>query len=234
MTVELVFDAVELQAEGLPLLGPVSVRLSSRGITVVMGANGAGKSLFLSAAHGLVTPNRGSVRWNGVDATSSRAARGFVFQTTPILRRSVAANVAFPLAARRMSRSETADRTARALSEARLSEVATTPAAALSGGERKRLALARAMITGPAALLLDEPSSNLDPATTKELEDSLRKISARGVKVILSTHDIAQARRLADDILFFDSGQLVEQTTAPAFFAAPKAPGARKYLKGEL
>jgi len=234
MTVNLHLDAVELRAEGKPLLGPVTLRLSSPGITVVMGVNGAGKSLFLAAAHGLVTPHKGQVLWNGTAAAASRAQRGFVFQNTPILRRSVAANIAFPLAARRLSAPDKAAHTARALAEARLSDVAAKPAAALSGGERKRLALARAMVTDPAVILLDEPAANLDPATTKELEDSLRHISARGVKVILSTHDIAQARRLADDILFFDCGQLVEQTTSATFFATPASLPARKYLNGDL
>jgi len=233
-TPELIFDDVEILADGGPVLGPVSVQLVSNGITVIMGANGAGKSLFLSTAHGLVTPNRGRVNWNGIPAVDSRKSRGFVFQTTPVLRRSVAGNIAFPLSARKIPAAEKAAHVTRALLEARLTAQAHQPAAALSGGELKRLALARAMVTDPDVILLDEPAANLDPATTKELEESLRRISATGTKVILSTHDIAQARRLADDILFFDAGMLVEQANAGAFFAAPTSKAAQKYLKGEL
>jgi tungstate transport system ATP-binding protein len=231
---DLIFDSVEVLADGEQVLGPVSMRLASVGITVIMGANGAGKSLFLTTAHGLVAPHRGRVIWNGIPADSSRKSRGFVFQNTPVLRRSVAGNVAFPLSARKMPAIEKATLVARALAEARLTSQAHQPAAALSGGELKRLALARAMVTDPAVILLDEPAANLDPATTKELEDSLRRISDAGTKVILSTHDIAQARRLAGDILFFDAGLLIEQASAAAFFANPISQAAQKYLKGEL
>lgn len=234
MVVRLHFTEVEIRANGTALLGPVSLVLETPGITVIMGANGAGKSLFLSAAHGLVTPNSGSIMWNGAAAESSRASRSFVFQSTPLLRRSVAANVAFPLKARLLSRTEKSQVLAAALAEARLGALARKPAATLSGGERKRMALARAMVTGPQVVLLDEPAANLDPASTKELEESLLQIKARGIKIILSTHDIAQARRLADDILFFDQGHLQEQSPAQDFFAAPTTSAAQKYLRGEL
>jgi len=230
----LIFDDVSLSANGNVLLGPVSARIDSPGITVVMGPNGAGKSLFLSAAHGLAEDARGAVTWDGVAATASRAARGFVFQDTPIMRRSVAGNIVFPLISRGVGRTERARLLRQALETARLSDLARKPAATLSGGERKRLALARAMVTEPVAILLDEPASNLDPATTAELEASLRRISRAGTKVILSTHDINQARRLASDILFFALGNLVEQGPAEAFFERPKSQVARKFLKGYL
>jgi tungstate transport system ATP-binding protein len=227
-------EQVELQTGGKTLLGPVTTRVESPGITVIMGANGAGKSLFLSAAHGLIETSRGTVFWGDVAASASRATRGFVFQSTPILRRSVIGNIAFPLTARKMSRAQQDAHLSKALKAARLSKNANDPAAALSGGERKRLALARAMVTDPKVVLLDEPASDLDPASTAELEESLRQISAAGTKVFLSTHDIAQARRLADDVLFFDQGQLVEQADAAGFFAQPASAGAIKFLKGIL
>ncbi|MBZ0127874.1 MAG: ATP-binding cassette domain-containing protein [Rhodobacteraceae bacterium] len=230
----LVFDSVSIHADGNALLGPVSLTLATPGITVVMGPNGAGKSLFLAAAHGLLKLEGGHITWDGRDAATSRAARGFVFQATPVLRRSVAGNVAFPLIARKHGRAEIRTRVASALDEARLSALARQPAAALSGGELKRLDLARAMVGRPTSLLLDEPSANLDPASTAELEKALHRIAARGVKVLVSTHDVAQARRLADDILFFDAGQLAEQADAETFFAAPASTAAQKYLRGEL
>lgn len=221
-------------SDGRILLGPISLTLSSPGITVIMGPNGAGKSLFLSAAHGLLERARGIVRWNGVSAQTSRASRGFVFQNTPVLRRSVAGNIALPLRARGVKRAERSSLITRALKDARLDADPRKPAATLSGGERKRLALARAIVSNPKVLLLDEPSANLDPASTAGLEDILRRISQSGTKILMSTHDIAQARRLADDILFFDGGALVEQASAAAFFDDPASPAAQKFLKGEL
>lgn len=228
------FSSVGFRVGGQDLLGPVTLTLDSPGITVVMGPNGAGKSLFLSAAHGLLSGLQGHVTWNGIPAKDSRSTRGFVFQATPILRRSVAGNIAFPLHARNLPRAEKQERVAYALSEARLSADASKPAATLSGGERKRLDLARAIVIGPDAVLLDEPSANLDPASTAELEESLRRISAGGTKILLSSHDIAQARRLGDDILFFDRGQLVEQAHAESFFNDPQSEAAQKYLRGDL
>lgn len=227
-------DRFETRGDGKILLGPISLTQESPGITVIMGPNGAGKSLFLSAAHGLLEQTSGSVRWNGTPAHTTRASRGFVFQTTPVLRRSVAGNIALPLIARGIKAAERGILITRALKDARLDADPRKPAATLSGGERKRLALARAIVSDPEVLILDEPSANLDPASTAGLEDILRRISESGTKILMSTHDIAQARRLADDILFFDNGALVEQANASEFFDAPASPAARKFLKGDL
>ncbi|MFT5161398.1 MAG: tungstate transport system ATP-binding protein [Paracoccaceae bacterium] len=231
---DLKFTDVIIQSNGELILGPIDLRLNSPGITVIMGPNGAGKSLFLSAAHGLLEGVQGQIEWNGKPARTTRASRGFVFQTTPVLRRSVAGNIALPLVARGVKRAEQAERVAKALQGARLNADPRKPAAALSGGERKRLALARAIVTDPETLLLDEPAANLDPASTAGLEDILRRISQKGTKILMSTHDIAQARRLADDVLFFDGGELVEQAGARAFFASAQTEAAQRFLRGDL
>ncbi|NOX72298.1 MAG: ATP-binding cassette domain-containing protein [Alphaproteobacteria bacterium] len=228
------FSGLTIGKNGKSLLGPIDLDLTSSGITVIMGPNGAGKSLFLFAAHGLLDFSSGSVSWGGQPARKTRASRGFVFQSTPILRRSVAGNIALALHSSTLRRAERSERIANALTEARLGTDPRKPAAALSGGERKRLDLARAIVTDPRILLLDEPAANLDPASTKELEEILRRIAQNGTKILMSTHDIAQARRLADDILFFDNGQLVEQAGADDFFDAAKSIPAQKFLKGEL
>ena len=227
-------SALRFTAGGRALLGPVTARVESAGVTVIMGPNGAGKSLFLSALHGLLPGHAGSVAWNGVAAEESRAMRGFVFQNTPVLRRSVAGNIALPLVARGVARAERAERVARALAKARLDADPRKPAAALSGGERKRLDLAGAIVTEPQAVLLDEPAANLDPASTAALEAVLGGLAERGIKIILSTHDIAQARRMADEILFLDAGRLVEQGPAAELLDAPASRAAQKYLRGEL
>ncbi len=231
---ELRFGAVTIRLGGATLLGPIDMTLNSPGITVIMGPNGAGKSLFLAAAHGLPPDHSGRVTWDGTTAAQSRASRGFVFQSAPILRRSVAGNIALPLRAQGISRPERAAHIKRALDAARLATDPRKPAAALSGGERKRLDLARAIVLSPKVVMLDEPAANLDPASTAELEAVLQRLSAGGTKIILSTHDIAQARRLGADILFFDRGRLVEQTTTARFFENPKSEAAGRYLDGVL
>lgn len=224
----------EVSENNLRLLGPVTLQLDNPGITVILGANGAGKSLFLRLIHGLIPPSAGSVNWNGVAAANSRSSRGFVFQNTPTMRRSVFANVAFPLVADGVASRERRERVAAALEQARLSNLSHIPAARLSGGERQRMALARAVVTRPATVLLDEPAASLDPASTKQLETMLREISVSGTKVLIATHDLGQARRLADDVLFFDSGKLVEHAPADGFFAAPSGETVRRYMEGRL
>ncbi len=228
------FDAVETRAAGHTILGPVDLELNSRGITVLLGPNGAGKSLFLSLAHGLIPPDRGTVLWNGKPAAQSRRNRGFVFQNPPVFRRSVAGNIALPLAARDYSAERKSALLKRALHDAALANVAKNPAATLSGGEQQRLALARALVTEPEVVFLDEPAASLDAEFTAALEDRLRQIAGSGTKIIMSTHNLAQAQRLADDILFFSGGRLVEQAQARDFFAAPKSRAAADFLKGRL
>ncbi len=223
-----------VRRDGKTLLGPIDLDLSDPGITCVMGANGAGKSLFLRLAHGLLAPQTGTVTWDRVAAPLTVKDRGFVFQTPPILRRSVAANIAFPLRADGAGRAEAAVRVAALLDLVRLTDRARIPAAQLSGGERQRMALARALALDPKVVLMDEPSASLDPASTKALEDLVHDVSARGVKVIFSTHDIGQARRLAADILFFDGGALAEQAPSANFFDRPGSAAAVNYLRGTL
>ncbi|MEO1274145.1 MAG: ATP-binding cassette domain-containing protein [Pseudomonadota bacterium] len=216
------------------LLGPVDLSLPGTGMTVVMGANGAGKSLFLKMAHGLLSPAEGRVLWGGELAAETVRRRGFVFQTPPVLRRSVLANVAFPLQAEGVPRRVRQARAREALARVRLAEKAGLPAARLSGGERQRMALARALIGAPTALLLDEPSASLDPASTAALEALISEVAGDGVKVLMTTHDIGQARRLAADVVFFAAGHLAETGPAEAFFARPRSEAAQAYLEGRL
>ncbi|MFQ5622068.1 MAG: ATP-binding cassette domain-containing protein [Paracoccaceae bacterium] len=234
MTPLLEISGLEVEVDRTHLLGPVTVSLDSRGITAVLGPNGAGKSLFLHAIHGLIPADSGGVTWAGRAASETRARRGFVFQATPVMRRSVFANVAFPLAAAGIRGAERRARVAAALAQARLSGREQVPAARLSGGERQRMALARAVVTRPDAVLLDEPAANLDPASTKELEAMLHEISGNGTKIMIATHDLAQARRLAGDVLFFDSGRLIAHSPSPAFFEDAQDRTVRRYLEGRL
>ncbi len=230
----LALNAAEVRIDGTPLLGPLTFGVTTSGLTAILGANGAGKSQFLRLIHGLTPAARGQVTWSGIPVRTGSAGRGFVFQSVPVMRRSVWANVEFPLIAQKWPRAMRHARTAEALDRARLADRAAQPAASLSGGERQRMALARAWVLGPRVLMLDEPCASLDPASTAEFERFLTQIRAEGVKLFLATHDIGQARRLADDVLFFDQGQMVEQRSAADFFAAPMTEQARRYLDSRL
>ncbi|MBL4751213.1 MAG: ATP-binding cassette domain-containing protein [Amylibacter sp.] len=217
--------------DGTELLHDISFTQASVGISAILGPNGAGKSLLLSLIHGVIKPNMGRVTWDGILADKTKLSRGFVFQTPIVLRRSVRANLAYPLKINGQH-SETAIKAMLELSH--LTPLAKQPAASLSGGEAQRMAIARALITKPEVLLLDEPCSNLDPASTKLIEAMIGQFVAKGGSVFISTHDLAQAKRLADTVLFINAGQLLEHTAARDFFDGPETPQAQAYLNGDL
>ncbi len=216
------------------LLRDLSFSLPSHGITVLLGPNGAGKSLLLRLAFGLLTPTCGQVRWHGQMPRDFARHLGFVLQKPVLLRRSVAANLRYALAVNRVPRREHAHRLAAALDFAQLAPLAASPARQLSGGEQQRLALARAWMLRPRCLLLDEPSNHLDPGAVAALEALLHRIRAAGTGVLLATHDLHQARRLADRVVFLHQGQLGECTPAAEFFHQPNTAAARAFLRGEL
>ena len=205
------------------------------GVTAMMGPNGAGKSLLLRCLANLVRPDSGTVTWAGSPPGRARAARlGFVFQKPVLLRRSAAANVRHALRVTGVPRGEAVTRADRALADAGLSRLAGMPARVLSGGEQQRVAIARAMALRPECLFLDEPTANLDPASVAAIESTALAASRDGVKVVFVTHDAAQARRVATDVVFMHAGRIVEQTEAKSFFETPQSSAARAFLAGEL
>lgn len=227
----LVFES----ATGQRLIDGVDLDLAAQRRTVILGPNGAGKSLLLRLLHGLLRPTAGSIRWAGNNPEGpARSRQAMVFQRPVLLRRSVAANVRYALAARRIPRAERQERLDKALQAARLETLARRPARLLSGGEQQRLALARALSTGPEVLLLDEPTASLDPASTLLIEQLLDDAHTAGTKIILVTHDLHQARRLADDIVFMRGGHIEEHSPADRFFTAPGSDAARAYLEGRI
>lgn len=213
------------------LLKNLSFTIDSANITAIMGHNGAGKSLLLRLLHGLLQPGHGTIHWGDFPAASLQARRrqALVFQKPVLLRRSVADNIDYVLKLRADTANQSRDQL---LARAGLLQQSQQMARSLSGGEQQRLALIRALALSPSVLMLDEPTASLDPVSTVSIETLITEAKQSGIAVILVTHDIAQARRLADQVLFLDSGQLAEQTTAADFFQNPRSSAGQAYLKG--
>lgn len=228
------FEGVGLRIGGKELLRDLDFTLEAGGCSVILGPNGAGKSLLLRLCDGLLQPTEGTLRWLGPDADRAPDARAMVFQRPVLLRRSASANIDYALRLRGLEAEERRQRIERALADTRLTEFATRAARSLSGGEQQRLALARAWATRPSVLFLDEPASALDPGSRGALEEAIRAIQAEGTKIVLTTHDLDQARRMADEILFLYRGRLLERSAAAGFFENPASEIARSFLRGEV
>lgn len=217
------------------LLDVSELVVAGAGVTALMGPNGAGKSLLMRCLANLVSPDAGVVTWAGSMPDRMRALRlGFVLQKPVLLRRSAHANIRHGLRLSGVSRQDAARRADQALDAAGLSHLARVPARVLSGGEQQRLAVARAMALQPECLFLDEPTANLDPASTASIEDMALAAGRSGVRVLFVTHDAAQARRVASDVVFMCDGRIVERADAERFFHRPESAAARAFLAGEL
>lgn len=201
--------------------------------SVILGSNGAGKSVLLRLCHGLLRPTAGAVRWQGVFRGDPAQRQAMVFQRPVMLRRSALANVAYGLKLAGVARAERNRRAAELLDRVGLGALAERPARVLSGGEQQRVALARAWALEPEVLFLDEPTASLDPAATRAVEAVIAAIHAAGAKIVMTTHNLGQARRLADEILFLDRGRLVERAPTSRFFASPSTPEAAAFITGE-
>lgn len=220
--------------DGRDIIKSLSCVIGAGTRTVILGPNGAGKSVLMRLCHGLLTPTSGQVIWH--DDGVARYARGqaMVFQRPVLLRRSAIANVVYALRLAGYSPQARNARAAKMLDAVGLSDFADRPARVLSGGEQQRLALARAWALQPAVLFLDEPTANLDPNATRNIERIISAIHAGGTKIIMTTHSLGQARRLGDEVLFLSEGRLVEQASVTQFFEQPQSPEAISFLQGEL
>lgn len=222
-------------AGGARRVAELDLDIADTRVRVLVGPNGAGKSLTLRLLHGLLTPTAGTIRWNGRPPTRAvRRRQAMVFQKPVLLRRSVLANVTYALRAQGVPRPIRRERAQAVLAQAGLAGMAGRAARVLSGGEQQRLAVARAWAVRPAVLFLDEPTANLDPAATQIVEGMVAAIRDQGTAIVLATHDMGQARRLGDEILFLHRGRLQERSDAAAFFAGPRSDAGRAYLAGRL
>jgi tungstate transport system ATP-binding protein len=224
-------DAAGFTLGATQVLAPLTLTIYQGAPTVVIGPNGAGKTTLLKLAMGLIAPTSGAVTYGGRKDSDTRN-RAFVLQRPVMLRRSVAGNVQFALAA--AGRPAGPDQVRKLLVQVGLDGLGDRPARRLSGGEQQRLAIARALGRNAQVLFLDEPTASLDPASTKVIEDIVTAAASAGVKIVMSTHDLGQARRLAGEIIFLVRGRLVERASASRFFAEPGTTEARQFLAGDL
>jgi len=226
-------DDVSFVARDVNVVRQISLAIAAGAPTVLVGPNGAGKSTLIRLAMGLIAPTAGRITWGGRGETDGKR-RAMVFQRPVMLRRSAAANVAYALKAAGVPRADRAPRVSTLLARVGLAPLAERPARRLSGGEQQRLALARALARDPEVLFLDEPTASLDPAATKAFEDILRDVAQSGVKIVMATHDLGEARRLAGEIVFLLRGRVHECAPAEKFFTAPATPEAAAFTRGDL
>ncbi|MDK3072999.1 ATP-binding cassette domain-containing protein [Sedimentitalea sp. JM2-8] len=220
---------------GRRLLDVADLALGGTGPTLFLGPNGAGKSLLLRCLHGLIVADRGRVTQDGQPiGAEQRRRQAMVFQTPVLLRRSVAANLDYVLKRRGLARGARRARIAGLLEEGGLSGKDRQAARSLSGGEAQRLAILRALACDPEILFLDEPTSALDPAATQDIETMILRAARRGTRIVMITHDIGQARRLAHDIVLMQGGTVAESGPAHDFFDDPQSQAGRRFLAGGL
>jgi tungstate transport system ATP-binding protein len=216
-----------LKLEAVSYLGiipPLSLEIEAGPSTVILGANGAGKSVLMRLMHGLLAPTSGSVSWR------AKGRQAMVFQRPVMLRRSALANVVYALEVAGQEPGGAME----ALREVGLAHLAERPARVLSGGEQQRLALARAWALHPEVLFLDEPTASLDPSATHEIENIIRAFDAAGTKIVMATHNLGQARRLADEVIYLHQGRVLERAAVEQFFSKPATAESAAFIKGEL
>ena len=226
-------EDVSFAVGGRTIIDRVSLELGAGPATIVLGANGAGKSVLLRLMHGLLAPSGGQVEWLGANAARARRLQAMVFQRPVMLRRSALANITYALALAEVPARDRDRLALEALEEVGLATLATRPARVLSGGEQQRLALARAWALHPEVLFLDEPTASLDPAATREIETVIKAFDASGTKIVMVTHNLGQARRLGDEVLFVHQGRVAEVTPVDTFFSQPASAEASAVIKGE-
>ena len=212
-------------------------------ITGIIGPNGAGKTTLLNIIAGLDTPDTGRVRYGMSGehdetryyADTPRERITLIFQQPYMLHTTVEKNIAYPLKLRKTPPEEIKRRSDELMKELGLAVLAKQKAWRLSGGEMQKTAFARALSFKPELLLLDEPTSNIDNATTADIEDLLRHEKSRGgVTMVIVSHDLSQIRRLCDDVIFMNKGNIVESGSADDILKTPREADTRTFVEGGL
>ena len=219
-------DGVGLTEGNVRIIEDVTLKVGA-GRTAILGPNGAGKSSLLRLMHGLLKPSAGRLHW------PRALSQGMVFQRPIMLRTSALANVEYGLKLRGEAVGQRRAKALEVLRRVGLPDLAQRPARRLSGGEQQRLALARAWTLEPAVLFLDEPTASLDPASSREVERIIHEIAASGTRIVMTTHNLGQAHRMAEEILYLENGRLVEQTPTAEFFRQPRSAAAAAFIRDE-
>ena len=229
-------DGICFKASGKQLIKELSYQFNVGPRCIIIGPNGAGKSLLLKLCHRLLEPSQGHIQWyeEAQEKNDTSLNQAMVFQRPVMLRRTVTANIEYALSIRGFNNAQRRARTEEVLELTGLTHLARFSARVLSFGEQQKLALARAWALRPKVLFLDEPTASLDPAATYEIEKVINAIHNSGTQIIMTTHDLPQAQRLADEVLFIHRGRLLESGPATAFFAGPTNQFAQAFLKGDL
>ena len=220
-------SSVGLTIDDNELLKDISVELKRGSLTVVLGPNGSGKSLFLRLCHGLLQPTVGELDWGQV-----KPRQTMVFQKPVMLRRSAKDNISYALF--NHPKKERAKRAQQALAWAGLEDISSRMATVLSGGQQQRLAIARAWALEPEILFLDEPTASLDPNACDRVEEYIQAMHNSGIQILMSTHNLAQARRLAQRVIYIDSGRVMAHQSVEEFFTRPACKEAYEFIRREF
>jgi len=229
---------VNLQKNYLAVKALQSVSLNMQGgkIIVLLGVNGAGKSTLMRIVAGLENPDRGQILFNdqNTDAKALRQVSTLVFQKTAMFTMNVYDNLAFGLKIRKVPKEEIPQKVDTELHAVRLNGFEKRRAKKLSGGEQQRVALARAFLLDSNVLLLDEPTANLDPNSASIIEKAIISKKSNQRIIVMATHNLSQARRMADEIVHIHDGEIVEIAKPADFFENPTSEITRKFINGEL
>jgi tungstate transport system ATP-binding protein len=227
-------EEVAYASGGQTIIAGVRLRIEAGAASIILGANGAGKSVLMRLMHGLLEPSAGRIRWNEPERQSLRRRQAMVFQRPVLLRRSALANITYALELAGVPAAQRETQALDALEEVGLRHLAQRPARVLSFGEQQRLALARAWALHPEVLFLDEPTASLDPGATHEIETVIKAFDAAGTKIVMATHNLGQARRVGDEVIYLQAGRVVERAPVQDFFRRPASAEAAAFIKGEV
>ena len=225
---------VSYSIQGTKLINNFDLTIDSADISIILGHNGSGKSLLLKLLHGVITPETGSITWNNEKPGIRQYWRTFLLQRPTFFNQSIEFNIEFVLRIANIDKNEHKKRCQQALEICGLTDLAKRNTSSLSGGEQQKVSLARAWVLKPSVVLLDEPTVALDPPSVISFENIVRQFEQSGTKIIMTTHDLAQAKRLAKQVIFIDKGNMIEQSCAKEFFAGPRSTQAQSFISGDL
>lgn len=225
--------AAAVRFDGTSALAGIDLTLRRGQRLALIGSNGSGKTTLLRLLHGLLTPSGGQRMLHRLTAEDRPPRMAMLFQRPFLMQLSVQRNLRLGLWLAGVPAAERAARADEALRRVGLQDQAQRPATALSGGQQQRLALARAWALRPDILFLDEPTASLDPAAKHEVETLVEALGHAGVTVVMSTHNLGQAKRLATHVAYLEAGRLVALAPTETFFSTTLPPAAANFLRGE-